>query len=308
MKERNKFCLSVFAFLALLSLISCKVKASATEPVMISTNTRLPQLTPTSTNTKTVIETTSTIFPTLDPDSAYVELEKLFSVNRCELPCWWGIKPGITSISEAETKLNGYYKIAPSKVIRDGLLLYLSVSILQQENTPLVGLIRVVEQVLREVTGGYERAYDQQVYADLLGVYSLKSILNSYGRPTDIFATVEIYNSEANAPDFMMIWLLYPEKGFIAKYTANAELNNDIVMGCPTKSFFTLWLFPLDKNRDYEQLRQLDPDLGYIFPTLSERTKPVSEAFGISVDEFYEMFAESNDPCLETPYNIWPGW
>jgi hypothetical protein len=36
--------------------------------------------------------------------------------------------------------------------------------------------------------------------------------------------------------------------------------------------------------------KQLDPDLGYLFPVLSPRTKPVSEAFGISIDEFYRMF------------------
>jgi hypothetical protein len=289
-----------------LSLFSCNAQPAITEPLLTLTNTPLPQVTPTS--TETIIEATLTIFPTLDPDSAYAELEKIFRDNHCKLPCWWGIEPGKTSVSDAENILKGYYRIAPSDVIKDGLLLDLGVSIVQHENIPQVNAIRIREQVLRKITGGYDWVYDEQIYTDLLGAYSLKSILNTYGLPSDIFATVEIYISEANAPDFMMIWLLYPEKGFIAKYTANAELNNEKVAGCPTKSFFTFWLFPPDTSENYKQLKQLDPDLGYIFPTLSERTKSISEAFGISVDKFHKTFTESNDECLETPYKIWPGW
>ena len=306
MQERNKFSLSILVLLALLSLISCTPKTSATKPPLTLINTPLPQVT--STSTEMIIEATPTIFPTLDPDSAYAELEKIFRDNHCKLPCWWGIEPGKTSAPDAESKLKGYYRIAPSEVLKDGLLLDLGVSIVQQENFPQVNAIRIREQVLRKITGGYDWVYDEHTYTDLLGAYSLKSILNTYGLPSKIFATVEIYVSEANAPDFMMIWLLYAEKGFIAKYTANAELNNEIVTGFPTKSFFTFWLFSPDTSENYKQLNQLDPDLGYLFPTLSERTKPISEAFGISVDKFYTTFTESNDECLETPYRIWPGW
>jgi hypothetical protein len=307
MQEIHRLSLYIFVLLVLPSLNSCAAKSINIQTSSILTNTPLPQIT--STSTEPTIETTPNIFPTLEPDSAYAELEKIFENNRCQFPCWWGIEPGTTSISDAETKLNGYYQIAPSEVINDGLLLDLSVSIVQQENIRQVNVIRIREQVLRRITGGYEWVYDEQAYTDLLGAYSLKSILDTYGRPTDISATIEIYLSEANAPDFMMIWLLYPEKGFIAKYTANAELNNnEIVTGCPTKSFFTFWLFPPDQNGNYNQLNQLDPDLGYIVPTLSERTKPISEGFGISIDDFYKIFTQPNDKCLETPYNIWPGW
>ena len=206
------------------------------------------------------------------------------------------------------SKLSTYYRNVSSYVIKDGLRLNLGVSTLQQENISQVSAISIREEVLRPITDGYEWVYDERAYTGLLGMYSLKSILNKYGRPTDVFTTVEIYNTEPTAPDFMMIWLLYPEKGFIAKYTANAELNNEKVTGCPTKSFFTFWLFPPDDGENYKQLKKLDSDLGYIFPTLSERTKPISEAFGISVDKFYKTFTGSNDACLETPYNIWQGW
>lgn len=312
MQERKVFSLPIFALLALLTLISCTPKAEATELLLSSTNTPILQSALASTTTATekpkVTEATPTYAPTLDPDAAYKQLESIFKGRNCDFPCWWGIEPGFTSISDAEAKLNDYYRIESSDVIKDGLLLLFDVSILRQENISDVNAIRVHEEVLRPVTDGYDWVYDEQIYTDLLDIYSLKSILNTYGKPSDIFATVEIYNTEPNAPDFMMIWLLYPEKGFIAKYTANAELNNEIVTGCPTKSFFTFWLFPPNTNENYKQLKQLDPDLGYIVPTLSERTKPISEAFGISADEFYKTFTKSNDKCLETPYNIWSGW
>jgi len=255
MRVRNRFCFFFFVFLALLSQISCAAKSSAAEPPLVLTITPLPQTT--STSTEKPIEATPSIFPTLDPDSAYAELEKIFRNNRCELPCWWGIEPGTTSISDAETKLNGYYRIAPSKVIKDGLLLDLSVSILHQENMSKVNAIRIHEQVLRKIPDGYEWVYDEQTYADLLGAYSLQSVLNTFGSSSNVFSTVQVNIGESTSPDFMIIWLLYPEQGFIAKYTANAELNNDIVTGCPTKSFFDLWLFPPDRSESYKQLRQL---------------------------------------------------
>lgn len=306
MRYRKESSFAIFVLVTLLFLISCTAKPNSTEQPLTLTNTPTQQTSPTS--TEVVIEATPTHIPTLHPDSAYTELENIFAENSCEFPCWWEIVPEVTSISEAESKLNRYYNLLPSDVIKDGLRLLFDVSILQQENISQVNAIRVREEVLRPITDGYEWVYDEQTYTQLLGTYSLRSILNKYGRPADVFATVEIYNTEPTAPDFMMIWLLYPEKGFIAKYTANAELNNEVVTGCPTQSFFTFWLFPPDASENYKQLKQLDPNLVYIFPALSERTKPISEAFGISVDKFYETFTESNDKCLETPYKIWPGW
>ena len=312
MLDRNRFGLSIFVLLAFLSLVSCTTISNATEPPLILPNTTVLQITLTPTEIMTeesnVIEATPTMLPTLDPESAYAELEKMFRNNRCEFPCWWGIEPGTTSISDAETKLNGYYRIAPSKVIKDGLRLLLDVSILQQANIPQVNAIRIHEEVLRKITNGSEWAYDERAYTDLLGAYSLQSVLKTFGSPSNIFSTVQINIGESTSPDFMIIWLLYPEKGFVAKYTANAQLNNNIVSGCPSQSFFDLWLFPPDRSENYKQLRQLDPDLAYIFPALPPQTKPISEAFGISIDKFYEIFTESNNKCLETPYSIWPGW
>ncbi len=267
-----------------------------------SDNGHATEITPTSIKTLMV---SLTYLPTLDPQNACAELKNIFMGSDCKFPCWWGIEPGVTSTLAAENRLSTYYKIAPSDVVKDGLRLNLNVSILSQPDSMNVDAIRVDT----EVSNNNERVYDEQVYSDLLGQYSLQSVFDNYGRPSDIFATVEISNAEPNAPDFLMIWLTYPEQGFVTKYTANAGLNNGIVTGCPTKSFIGLWLFHANNSEGYKrQLRQLDVDLVYIFPTLSERTKPISDAFGISVGEFYNLYKEPTNKCLETPYNIWPGW
>jgi len=302
MRYSKKSSLAIFVLVTLLFLISCTAKPNTTEQPLILTNTPTQQISPTP--TEVIIEATPTYIPTLNPDSAYKELENIFAENSCELPCWWGIEPGVTLVSEADNRLNRYYQLTRSEVIRDAARLVLNISLLPEKSKEIYA-IYVEQFILRD----YEFAYEEQIYSSLLGTYSLQSILKTYGHPSDIFATVEIYNSEPTAPDFMMIWLLYPEDGIIVKYTANAELNNEVVKGCPTKSFFTFWLFPQGDDESYQKLEQLRiPFVNYLFPTLSPRTKPISEAFGISNDEFYQTFVKPTDTCLETPYNIWPEW
>lgn len=35
--------------------------------------------------------------------------------------------------------------------------------------------------------------------------------------------------------------------------------------------------------------------------------KPIDEAAGISVEEFYQLFMQTEEPaCFDSPHNIWP--
>jgi hypothetical protein len=118
--------------------------------------------------------------------------------------------------------------------------------------------------------------------------------------------TVEIYDYEAGAPDYVIWWLMYPEKGFIAKYTANAEVLDGMVRGCPSKTFVELWLFSPYANDGYkEDLLPFDMELGYVLPMPSIRTKPISDGIGMTIDEFYQVFSQPTDQCLETPRRNW---
>ena len=106
MQNNNKFYLSIIVFVVLLSIISCTPKSYPTELPLSYTNTSVSQFVAAPTGIATeelkVIEATPTYISTLDPDHAYLELEKIFRDNSCDFPCWWGIEPGETSISDGE--------------------------------------------------------------------------------------------------------------------------------------------------------------------------------------------------------------
>jgi len=156
-------------------------------------------------------------------------------------------------------------------------------------NSNQVDLFRVFTETLQEIEkGSYRWVYDAKPYHEVLGAYSLQNTLATYGKPDEVYMTVEIYDSEPGAPDFIMWWLMYPEKGFTAKYTANADLVDEIVRGCPSKTFIELWLFsPYSDEKYKEDLLPFDMDLGYVLPTPSIRTKSISDGIGMTVDEFY---------------------
>ncbi|MBI4731954.1 MAG: hypothetical protein HY781_07490, partial [Chloroflexi bacterium] len=69
----------------------------------------------TPTRTSTFIPTfTFTPIPTLSPDDAYARIAAMLnSTSNCQLPCWWGIYPGLTTLQEA------YDLISPLRGVGD---------------------------------------------------------------------------------------------------------------------------------------------------------------------------------------------
>jgi len=326
MRERNKFSLSSFVLLVVLSLISCTAKLSTAEPSLILTNTPLPQITstalplPTSTVFPLTITPPSTIsgISTLSPDKAYLELENLLRTD-CVLPCFAGITPGETLLVDASKTLFPFIGISDWTSLserggqlginlpKEDLILNLFFQIYSSRNENQVQLFRVFTEALQEIEkGSYQWIYDAKPYHEVFGAYSLQNILATFGKPSEIYMTVEINEAEYNSPDFVLLWLMYPQKGFIAKYTANAEVIEGIVHGCPSKTFVELWLFsPYYDEKYKEDLLPFDMELGYVLPTPSIRTKPISDGIGMSVDEFYQVFSQPTNQCLETPRSKW---
>jgi hypothetical protein len=312
MRERNRINLSIMTILALLPLISCATKSISTEPTLISTTMPLPQITP---------PPTISDVPTFSPEIAYLELENLLK-NDCGLPCFAGITPGETLLVDASRTLFPFTGISNWTSLsekggqlgvnlpKEGLILNLFFQIDSLRDSNQVDLFRVSTEALWEIEqGNYQWVYDGEPYHEVFSAYSLQKVLATYGRPSEIFMTVEINEGEYNSPDFVLFWLLYPEKGFIAKYTSNADELDDVVYGCPSKTFVELWLFPPYETNSYkEELLTFDQELGYIFPIASPRTKTLSDGMGMTIEEFYQMFNQPTTQCLETPSSNWPNW
>ena len=96
---------------------------------------------------------------------------------------------------------------------------------------------------------------------------------------------------------------MYPEKGLFVRYNALAERLDDKIRGCPSKAFIELWLLsPNDKDSYQEILSANDVTWEGNFPY----SRSVEDATSMTVEEFYQIFKEPTDSCLETPLNIWP--
>lgn len=319
MLYRIKLVLPIFALLLLLSCLA-KPLANTPLPQITSTVVSSPSLSivPLLTTTSSPVPTLTAI-PTLSPENAYLKLED-FLKNDCRLPCWAGITPGETPLIDASRTMSSFKSISNWYSLgelggeigmgypKGEFIVDFFVKLLSSKDENRVQLLNISTQAFRKIgEGSYQLVYDAQPYHKLLAAYSLQSVLVTYGKPSEIYMTVEIYDTEPGAPDFVMLWLMCPEKGFIAKYTANAEVVDGIVHGCPSKTFVELWLFSPYSNEKYkEDLLPFDMELGYVLPMSSIRTKPISEGIDMSLDEFYQLFSKLTNQCLETPRSKWP--
>jgi hypothetical protein len=202
MQNINKFIFIVFVLL--LSLISCTGQPNITEPVLTLTNTPLSQITSTvlSLLTSTIISPTIsplptiTVVSTLSPENAYLELENLLK-NGCELSCWAGITPGKTLAIDASKALLPFSGISNWTSLsetggeisleypKDELIIGMFIKLLSAKDEDRVQLLNISTQALRKIgEGSYQSVYDAQPYHELLGDYSLQSVLATCGKPS----------------------------------------------------------------------------------------------------------------------------
>jgi hypothetical protein len=172
-------------------------------------------------------------------------------------------------------------------------------------NANEITMINISTQALpHNLTG---RVYGDPAYNELLSAYTLYEILSTYGKPDQIFITADIYEYEAQAPDYLQIRLLYPTRGIFVRYTAPAESSGNYYISCIAKAFIDLWLIAPDQENGYQNiLPMLSSDWQGFFP-LSPFNKTTEEAFGMTIDEFYSIYSSPTSRCLKTPISIWLG-
>ena len=325
MSGRSSFVASLVGILIIV-LSACVSSAIETEGVPARTpsatdmpTSTLPESTELAVSTPTLVPSTSTptftSVPTLPAEEAYSLLACwLQNSGDCQLPCWGGLIPGSSSSLEAYSKLTAFSSIADIGVFyptggivlitypRDDLKIRINVGIYAKADRRTMQVVWISTYTLRELeTGGYEEVYDASAYNELVGAYTLKSILSKYGIPTEIWVRADIYTT--GTQETFSITLLYPEKGIFIRYNMLAERTGDQVRGCPSHSFVDLWLLSPEDAGAYQDIL-LSKDLHWEgnWPY----TMPVQEATSLTVEEFYQEFKESTDSCLETPLNIWP--
>jgi hypothetical protein len=311
------------AVLALLALVGC----ASTLLAEIPTSTPTLALIPSPTFTP-IPSATPTHIPTLTVEDARTKfLELLTNNGNCRLPCWLGITPGQSTLTDLHDVLMIFSGIATDTtdgyVVGDLILGSLTIPYISEEGM----VIRIRSSFLissgennifmigadteaYKITGDtLDYIYGHPAYNDVLKSFTLTEILSTYGQPSTIYVTASLRDVPIDfSPafgDYFIIHVWYPERGIFMGYKMLAEGAGENFKICPTDAFILLTLIPPELNANYQDLL-LKSGGGWdkFFPP-SEFVKTPEDAFGITIGDFFRLFNSFTDRCLETPKLIW---
>jgi len=286
------------------------------------TSTPTP-ITPSPTPTLTLTDTpTPTNAPTLSADEAYTRLSGLLNDGKCRLPCWMGITPGQSTLQEVHEQLVMFSGITPSfhglyvepagkwstadltiSYPNDSMEIDVDPGYLVPSNSNVVSVIEIETLSYQIKNGGRgEIIYHYPPYSELMKVYTLSAVLSEYGLPKQIY----IYALNTSPLVYFQIHAWYPDKGIFITYDLLAHDLGSSYKLCPMDSLVSGFLTQ-PVTTDYQGfLLQMNKDLYKNFFPPSAFVKTTDEAFGLSSDEFYQLFRSATNHCLNTPKTTWP--
>lgn len=214
-------------------------------------------------------------------------LSELMRTNAgCELPCFWGIQPGVTTAQEAEELFEkrgvawrensvalGYPRGDGSYYVSD---VNVSFSIAND----------LIESMFVQ---GARDAYDLSFrFTEDWDQYSVARMLARFGVPTEVALSAAFFPEPSMSNDYYLS-LLFPSSGIEVNYRIAAEtLGNGRSRVC----------FGIDHVKDI--FLHLNAP-GYLNeqptsePGMEEEVETWQEATGMSVEEFYELMMDSDD-------------
>jgi hypothetical protein len=134
---------------------------------------------------------------------------------------------------------------------------------------------------------------------DALQQLSIKSLLTTYGKPSDILINVEPPYEVSDVRAYH-VWAMYEELGFMVEYEGLTSNQNPLRI-CSLSTD--------DIKLRYVHLYLQSPDakfdlLNNIWYKLDER--PLEGNSNINIDRFTTLFSSDEpNPCFTTPRDIW---
>ena len=298
----RKFFLGIlFSFLILLS--GCQFENSfplENTEIVIPTNTKTVPILSTSTET-TIAELTPTpiIFPTYEPasqDELGIWLDEKLIQPECDLPCAWGVTPGLTRA------LDAYNIGAPfaTRIYFDELKSgYHSISF-HYDKYPIA-----YDDPSFSFSFGYKETYiafaqlwDLSAYS----IYDIQNILDKYGPPEEIW--VRAWSPDPgwdNLSRASSIIFLFPSQHFMIEYwEGESEIVGEFVRTCLDKGpNITSW------SKDYADFEKTYLEENYFLSDVRPYLR-LEDLTGITPKVFYETFVNTTgDVCIETPLDTW---
>ncbi len=291
-------------------LVGCKVESeeltntqiistisnSPTEKIALSTPTLLPSDTPSPTTTKspsatftpTIEEPTATPFPTIVPGDYKDVLQYFYQTNGdCELPCFWGIYPGSTTIEVIEKNYAPFGKLFRGKRPSGEPFLEVVLEDVPEYLEPF-GMINLFLDVNSEDVIAIGTKSD---YVEKYSGYALSDYLVALGQPTSVWTLIV---PEDFAPPEFQYQLIYETKGIIihSNWVGIDDVSDATVSICPQKAddfSFRLW----DSNLNELTQRIYNEQMENYF-------YPLTDVVDLDLATFYLTYKDPDiQDCIE---------
>lgn len=259
--------------------ITATMKTSTKSLSSTPSPSTIPHKTPTLTDTPT-LESTHTPIPTNELYN--YSIEQLMRTNgNCRLPCWWGIKPGITLWDEAKQFLEHIGLVEKSGAasrppIEEYVVWYWNPGTDDSNATHIEVINGIVHRIgVAPETSRY--------------IFSLNRILSDYGVPSEI-----LFHQRKTILDSISykVGLVYWDDNFFVEYIFGTESPEDPFTVC---HYFgpTLRTWSSEHSWDIEDIHDR-------IKTLSGKPiNSIDEVTDLTTAEFYSLFRHySPNPCL----------
>ena len=231
-------------------------------------------------------------------------LEKKFINNgNCDLPCYWGITPGVTSWEEASiifSSIGIIYGPGGSKNVLSYGPFFKDMQEKFQEMLPDFRVRDGIVIAILTNSSWVSKNFD----------YTLSGLLVKFGIPEEIW--VEAINTSLDNQPYYNLVLWYPSKGIYFELNGNASIDKEFLSICPQKMItrepYLPWLVLWNPNEkvNFKQFGPifLEDETGWNRDWYEEFDK-------ISVDhltneDFYDIYTDPDtDTCITViPKNL----
>lgn len=164
-------------------------------------------------------------------------------------------------------------------------------------------------EIIDEGEGEYNQlTYESIYYANVMSFFTLSSVLNTYGNPSEIL--IRPFIAEDGDPSStiypFIIILIYQEQGFLIQYTSMRGEENGNFYSCPTKSLIDLSAWNPSEQVTLEEVVKYFSKSQTINENNTQRFKPIEEVTDLSIIDFSKIYlAPDTLDCITTPQKFW---
>jgi hypothetical protein len=299
---KRKILIHICLLTMILVTSSCTPVVDTPTPAPIDVNTSTPK-TVLNTATPTHLPTkTPTSIPTLTPTHTLLTDEQIQAwflenmiTSECDLPCWLGITPGVSTWDTTKERLAPYVSQISELELTGklGASVIFHFSTNEMPDTVIFLDVSIKKNVVTSMSiSGFEE----------IG-YKLPELLSILGIPGQVWVDGYSVYPNYSGPRTMTLYLYYPDRNFEAHFTAlptvpEGTAEDSIWQNCMSYGP-NLYILETDENRSFDEVAL---SLGTPqYPVL-----PVSVALDMSVQTFYEVYKDASDPiCFKTQVELW---